>query len=316
MLPRIYSGSINSAGLFVWQPGGTAGAGVFTTWATLVAAVASVSGERNVIVDDSIAAATIPAGNWVFNPAGITGSVALLANPNNTFQTTITTAAAAVTLSGINVLDNISLRNESTVDLITITTGLPYFQLRGFGTVMQGAAPGGAFFKRTGGSLLFHMRDSSLVSTAGGAQEALQGINAGTAFLIRLNDAATFGANQWKLAAGTTGSVTHYGGVTSRFLAQADPVAGAITPADGRQSGSATLVAGVTANITACLRISSRIFVTVWVPRNTALSKYCIALNADRVVGPQGTFKITAILAGADTINVADTSDVHWEVIT
>jgi hypothetical protein len=50
--------------VFVYRPGGVAGGNVYTTWASLMAAVALVAGPKFIDVDQSIAAPAIPAGTW------------------------------------------------------------------------------------------------------------------------------------------------------------------------------------------------------------------------------------------------------------
>jgi len=48
----------------IWRPGGTPGGNVFTTWATVYAAIAAVQGEATLYIDSSIAPAIVPAGTW------------------------------------------------------------------------------------------------------------------------------------------------------------------------------------------------------------------------------------------------------------
>jgi hypothetical protein len=48
----------------VWRPGGVAGGNIFTTWATLAAAIHAINGKRTVVVDTSLGVATVPAGTW------------------------------------------------------------------------------------------------------------------------------------------------------------------------------------------------------------------------------------------------------------
>ena len=64
--------AVAAANMFVWQPGGTAGANVYTTLATLEAALQDVEGPKIVGVDTTHGAATIdttgmPAGGWRLN---------------------------------------------------------------------------------------------------------------------------------------------------------------------------------------------------------------------------------------------------------
>ena len=48
----------------VFRPGGVASQGVFPAWADLMAALATTSGPATIVIDTSLGAATIPAGNW------------------------------------------------------------------------------------------------------------------------------------------------------------------------------------------------------------------------------------------------------------
>lgn len=59
---NLSGGSGSLASNFVWQPGGVAGDGVYTTWATLNAATSAVPGAKTVTVDTSLGAAHITAG--------------------------------------------------------------------------------------------------------------------------------------------------------------------------------------------------------------------------------------------------------------
>jgi hypothetical protein len=82
------------------------------------------------------------------------------------------------------------------------------------------------------------------------------------------------------------------------------------------QSGVATLVAGVTALISATITTSSRIVAFVKTPGTPTLTVQYGALATDRVAGlgsALGGFKLTALVA-AGTINVDDTSVLDWVV--
>jgi hypothetical protein len=54
----------NNPGEYIFRPGGVRGGNVYTTWASLHAAVTAYTGTRRVIIDASLAAAVIPAGAW------------------------------------------------------------------------------------------------------------------------------------------------------------------------------------------------------------------------------------------------------------
>lgn len=68
MSPGTGTGSVAST--FVFRPGGTAGANVYTSFSALVTAAAAVAGPRQIEFDSSLAAITIPAGAWDFGAYG------------------------------------------------------------------------------------------------------------------------------------------------------------------------------------------------------------------------------------------------------
>ena len=62
---------------FVYRPGGVPVANVYTTWPTLMAAVATVDGCKEILVDDSIAAAFTTAGIWDLTETTLLGDLSL-----------------------------------------------------------------------------------------------------------------------------------------------------------------------------------------------------------------------------------------------
>lgn len=72
LLAAIGGGGGSGGIAFVYQPGGTAGANVYTSWAALYAALSIVSGPTVVQVDDShVSPAVIPAGAGAYNLSGV-----------------------------------------------------------------------------------------------------------------------------------------------------------------------------------------------------------------------------------------------------
>jgi len=61
------SGGVVSS--FVWQPGGTAGGNVYTTWASLYEAISAISGAYTIVVDTTHGTATVPAGAYALGDA-------------------------------------------------------------------------------------------------------------------------------------------------------------------------------------------------------------------------------------------------------
>jgi hypothetical protein len=58
------SGGGGAANSFVFRPGGVQGGNVFTTWASMMAAVSVTPGIREIYLDDTIAPAHVTAGTW------------------------------------------------------------------------------------------------------------------------------------------------------------------------------------------------------------------------------------------------------------
>jgi len=61
--------------VFVFQPGGTAGGNVFTTWGSLMGAVGAVRGLRTIQFDESFGFCVIPAGAWDMTDVTLAGAV-------------------------------------------------------------------------------------------------------------------------------------------------------------------------------------------------------------------------------------------------
>ncbi len=302
------------ASTFVWQPSGVTGNGIYATMAELEAAVKAVNGLRFIVLDDSLTpGATVwPAGAWNFNPTGISGDVYLVSRNAATgsgggFQTAVATASASVTIAGLSGLRDVYIVNNSTVDLVTITANYK-FTLDGYAACYQGSSPSGAWFKRTGGTFVLDMAGNSIVSTFGGAQEAVQIVGGASSFVLKQRDAANFGSNKLLLSGGATAAVTQEG-PNCVYAAQA----GATTvPTGGMKKGTTTLSSGVSPTLTLTgLAAGSSIEAFYRTPSGSTLTSKLAALNADRTVGAQGTFKISALKAD-ESVNTADGSTVDW----
>lgn len=97
---------------FVLQPGGTAGENVYTSWASLYAVLLAVSGPKNVFLDDSLGAISIPSG--AYNVDGVRFSGKL--------STTTLTIDDGATLSGkFDLVENVQVSSNSTTDVCTVT---------------------------------------------------------------------------------------------------------------------------------------------------------------------------------------------------
>lgn len=299
---------------FVYQPGGTGGNGIFTTWDSLVSAVASVCGERWIMVDSSLSAAgalglpaaLVPAGTWDFNPAGIFGHVHLTAKTGTSLlQTTI---GAAVAIRGVSEIHDLFVDNHSSLDLFTCSSAGNAFVASGLATLHQDVGATAAFLKAdVAGGRLF-LKDFAGVQTFTGGTNALQ--ETVGPFILFILDRGNFGTNQYLLTAGGSTVVQAPG---STYAAQAGA---ATVPQGGIQKGTTTLVAGVSPAITACIAATSSIQFNLKTPTGDALTIKYGALATDRVNGATGSFKISALSnVGGGALNVADTSVLDWEVV-
>lgn len=307
---------------FIWRPGGIAGGNVYTTWASLVAAVAAVSGPRFIGVDTDLGAAIIPAGNWDLSPAGISGPVTMMPASKLTFATLVSIANAAVTINGWTGIRDLIVNNASTVDVMT---GTRTFDIALGGLVNQtfGAA-GAAFIKAGNGTIVtIFLRDFSRLDSLGGIGTLQQtgtgqmGIFVGDGCII--TDNMLVGA-LGNLFVRLEGSNTIYGQQAG---------APAVIPIGGRQTGVAQILnagpgAGKTAAITidgngqpVCISSAVRFLVTIHDPTNDAATVKYGVLTADiSAPSPTGSFKISALTAlGNGDVNVNDTTTLYWEVI-
>ena len=78
---NVLPASSSSQSSFVFQPGGTAGPNVYTTWASLYEAISAIVGAYTILVDTRHGAATVPAGAYALGDAptflGLTPSTVL-----------------------------------------------------------------------------------------------------------------------------------------------------------------------------------------------------------------------------------------------
>ncbi len=308
---------------FVYRPGGTAGNGIFTTWASFVSALAAVNGVRLGVIDSSLAAAgalgipaaLIPAGAWDFNPNGagqgivyLVGTTSLAASPS-CLQTTI---GAAVSINGCGGFTDLFIDNRSSLDLFTMAGANATFRITGLGATVasQDVSASGAFLKcATSGNILLQ-QNASIQSLTGGTN-AIQ-VTAGTVLLF-VTGTALVGASQVQKTGGT------YSVFIDTFATYATQVSAA-TPSSfngGVQRGVTTLSSGVSPAITARIAATSRIVFGLNAPANDALTVKYAALSTDRSNGVAGSFKISALTAaGSGAINTADTSIMDWMVVT
>ena len=317
------------ASTLVWRPGGVTAGNVYATWAEIVAVVATLNGDITIALDDSLAAAVIPAGNWDLRPAGVTGPVEIVAGSATGFLPFITIANAAVTIHGLTGIRDVSIDNQSTVDVMTAPSGGEIvFYLRGTSAIYQNTLAGGkAFFKVAGGpaaaALLLYIQDFSFISTLDVGINAIQlSASAFSTANMLIQDGSALDTNQLVTGAGSTmivdvsavDTASTFGGILPYM-----PQAGAPTtfPTGMRQNGSTAIVVGTgkTAAIPAFVKSTSRILVSLKTPAGDALTVKYAALGVDRVPGFPGSFQISALVAaGGGAVNGADTSTIDWEI--
>jgi hypothetical protein len=67
--------AVSATSVFVFRPGGVAAGNVYTSWATMLAAVALVAGPKWISFDTSLAPCTVPAGTWNVDQCTIAGII-------------------------------------------------------------------------------------------------------------------------------------------------------------------------------------------------------------------------------------------------
>lgn len=314
------------ASTVVWRPGGASVGNVFATWAEAVTAVAAMNGAVTIGVDTTLAAATIPAGAWDLRPAGVSGPVEFVNATPGDIAPFVTIANAAVTIHGLTGMQDIQLDNRSTSNVITPGVGDAVdFYLRGFASIFQSvlAGAGVSFIAAAGGlapfDFMLYMQDASFVGSLDGGTNAIR--VAAALSEIHIEDVAIFDANMLVSAAAATRVFVSSTEITLVGLPQygAQASAPTIFPFGLVQKGTATLVAGATAAITAFVAATSRIFISVKDGNGTdaATARGYAVLPADRVVGNPGSIVIRAF-AGAVALAAQDAANgasVDWLIL-
>ena len=313
--------------VFVYQPGGIAGKGIYTTWASLVAAVAAVNGVRTVLIDSSLGpvgalglpTAFVPAGTWNFNPAGITGYVILATQkPDQNAPTVLqTVSGAAVQIQGVRQIDNLLLNNFSSLDLFPLAS-CPgnLLELTGICAVIQDVTAVGSVVLAAASVNNVFLKDSSSFSTFNAGTNSVK--QTGGSIAIIIEDLSSVSTNQVNVSAGSTFVYCTGNQISTVIPWRTQASAAAVFPLGLVQRGSTAIsVAGKTVAIPAQISAASTILLTPAILANDAATVKYAALSADWVNGSAtaGSFKITACsAAGGGAANVADTSTILWEV--
>ncbi len=314
-------------GSYVYQPGGTARANVFTSWAALVTAVAATTGDLTIVVDSEfgpanflgLPVANVPAGVWNFRPAGTTGGISLVgAITSGNFATVLQTAAlASVQILGVKQISNLYVDNHTTNagGLFPISDGTSTSLIVDQNSaIVQDVAATGAAILFSGGAGAVNF-DQAAVTTVNGGTNAIRNSGGSGGLILNGGKSTQIGANQFISTAGTP---FVYQGFGTTFAAQAG--AAAMQPNGSVKYGAATLdgVTGKTAAITANVTSSSIITIGVRNSANSSLTGCYEALAGDFVTGPQGSFKLSAVLQASDAgaLNTLDTSQLYYSIFT
>jgi hypothetical protein len=103
---------------FIFRPGDPSPvAGVYTDWATLVAAAAAYPGDKTIFFSDDFASIVIPAGTWDLGSgfARFQGSPRALTLGMGPFAlATVVTVADGASISGVRIFDDVSIQTENT----------------------------------------------------------------------------------------------------------------------------------------------------------------------------------------------------------
>ena len=120
--------------VIVFQPGGTAGSNVYTTWATAYAALIAIKGFRILDVDISFGAAVVPAGAYTVGPD-------TLFRAAFTDGFTTLTISEGATFDTIAMLDNLVITATNTATpIVTASASAVALRMRG-STITPGSAP-------------------------------------------------------------------------------------------------------------------------------------------------------------------------------
>lgn len=143
MSAQIFGQYSRDKATLVFQPGGTAGGNVYTSWASLYAAISTVSqGPIVISVDSSLGAATIPAGAYTLTDVRFHG-----ARSNGD----LLTVASGVTWTGVREFQDLTVafQNNATVETISTVAG---GQLRFIRCVLNMVGSSAAVWAMTNGS--------------------------------------------------------------------------------------------------------------------------------------------------------------------
>ncbi len=161
-------------GAFIFRPGGVAAGNVYTTWATLHAAVDAFDGEKLVLLDDSAGVPSVSAGTW-----DISGWTFRGFDPTTTPVLNWPDGTAITSVAGFRlVLDNVQFLGVHSSGYIVTFTSFATVILREGADVAAGSNP---FFRVQGFGnplLTFRLEKEGTLGIGGGnvCETAQQGV--------------------------------------------------------------------------------------------------------------------------------------------
>jgi hypothetical protein len=194
-------GAAGGAGLYptelIFQPGGTEGGSTYTSMQALYLACLAIPGRKNVRVDDSLAAAIMPAAtyNWT--------NVSFFGAKSPGVYATLTVADGTVWSAPPLMFDQIVLSLETESTLCTISSGLNIITFGQYAQFVVENASAAAAFDVTGGSLFLVCREVTLLGGGAGYVARLSGGNV----IVYALAQSSVAADSFK---GNSGTITIY----------------------------------------------------------------------------------------------------------
>jgi hypothetical protein len=141
---------------FVFQPGGVAGPNVYTTWATLYAAISGVKGLKTVLIDETFGAAHVTAGAYDLSTVCLYGLNLV----------TFLIFDIGATISGLYSVEQLGIASNSTAAVWTIAAGAPasVLNLKNRASIVSNLSP--FFVVPAGATLNIRAIESSHLDTA------------------------------------------------------------------------------------------------------------------------------------------------------
>lgn len=185
---------------FVFQPGGTAGSNVYTTWSSLYTALNTLKGQRTIFFDDTFTSITIPAGTYNLQGVVFLGAPDFV-NVN---------LDDGVIFSGFPILDGaLTLTSNSTTPVFTLTNpGFTIIEILDIATINSTIFP--MIQIPNGFTLLLLMRDFANCSANGAST-----INADGSLISFIFADSTI--EQDTISGGVTGSLSVSQDASSTF---------------------------------------------------------------------------------------------------